>query len=100
DRTLEILTHTEFDDGVLRINDQLNRKEYLAVNRVLTRLGGRWDRKVKGHVFEQDPTDALDEVMRTGQMPRTRQQEEGFFATPPELAKWIVENFTEVPNMA
>jgi hypothetical protein len=31
---------------------QLSRESYVAVNEIITRIGGRWNRKLGGHVFE------------------------------------------------
>ena len=34
---------------------QLERADYEAVNKVLSALGGKWNRKAKGHVFDYEP---------------------------------------------
>ena len=40
----------------------------LKVNDVLENIGGKWDRKAKGHVFDEDPTDRLETVFLTGEI--------------------------------
>lgn len=67
---------------------QLDRKLYLAVNEVLTHLGGKWNRGAKAHVFDQDPTDALDQVMLEGEIVPPKSY--GYFPTPAELADLLV----------
>jgi len=49
---LAILSAADVDDTLLTMNSgQLDRKMYLAVNKVLEMMGGKWNRKQKGHVF-------------------------------------------------
>lgn len=71
---------------VSRITDgQLERNDYLALDAVLKAVGGKWTRKVGGHVFLTDPTDKFEELMLTGQY--TGQYEGDFFQTPVWLAQ-------------
>ena len=52
----------------VRITDgQLDRKLYVEVNAALEALGGAWNRKAKAHIFDQDPSDALDQVLVDGE---------------------------------
>ena len=69
---------------------QLSRPLYLEVNECLMALGGKWNRKLVGHVFEDDPRDALDQVVLTGGTFTNRKQDFGFFPTPPEVARRVV----------
>ena len=71
-------------------NVQLDRKIYLAVNKVLENLGGKWNRKQKAHVFESDISDRIDNVLLTGSVVDPKKEFQ-FFETPPELAKRLVE---------
>jgi hypothetical protein len=60
---------------------QLDRKMYVAVNEVLERIGGKWNRKSKAHVFEDvDPAQLLDLIFQTGEMPPKNPT--AFFPTP------------------
>jgi len=38
---------------------KLNRKTYLVVNKYLEDMGGKWDKKEKGYIFEDYPVDIL-----------------------------------------
>jgi hypothetical protein len=82
-------------DGGLNIREtsvvlleQLDRKLYTGVNKVLEACGGKWNRKAKAHVFESDPTDLLQAVVDSGEVMTAR--DIGFFETPVELARELV----------
>jgi hypothetical protein len=65
----EILAASRLDGSVLFLPDrQLERKLYEKVNKCLVMLGGKWNRNKKGHVFEEDPTERLDDLLLTGQI--------------------------------
>jgi hypothetical protein len=68
---------------------QLDRKQYQAVNEVLENIGGKWNKKAKAHIYTDDPTDALEQVLLLGEIVQPKKY--GYFPTPPELAKTIVE---------
>ena len=65
---------------------QLERADYEAVNKVLSALGGKWNRKAKGHVFDYEPEDALEEVVLSGEYSDVKKEFQ-FFETPKELAQ-------------
>jgi SAM-dependent methyltransferase len=101
DRIRDILADTQLDGRHLRITQRLDRDEYLAVNKVLTNLGGTWSRGAKAHVFDHDPSEALREVIAGGQLPGEPAKTEGYVATPPELAKHLVAcHLDELPHAA
>ena len=37
------------------IVQQLDRNDYVKVNKALEALGGKWNRKAKAHLFDEDP---------------------------------------------
>lgn len=86
---LAILSDAQVEGSVVRLTRQLERKDYLAVNDVLAALGGKWDRRSKGHVFGEDPAARIDLAILTGQVERP--QDFGFFPTPPDVAAHIAE---------
>lgn len=84
---LNILGQCRAEGFVLYLPDgQLARQDYLAVNKILEMLGGKWNRKVKGHIFDYDPEEALETVIVTGEV-TDQKKEFQFFETPPELAE-------------
>lgn len=70
EQIMRILAECTSEGNNVFINSgQLDRKTYEAVNKVLDALGGKWDRKAKGHIFDYDPADALASVVSTGEVP-------------------------------
>jgi predicted RNA methylase len=65
-----VLSECTVQGNSVQINSgQLDRKLYENVNVVLDAMGGKWDRKAKGHVFSYDPSDVLASVVSTGEVP-------------------------------
>jgi predicted RNA methylase len=74
---------------VARITDgQLDRKVYVAFNEAVEALGGSWNKKVKGHLFDHDPSEEIEALLLTGEF-KTKFAGD-FFQTPVELAKRMV----------
>ncbi len=73
-------------DGTVYLPEvQLDRKVYLEVNKVLEAIGGKWNRKAKGHVFDASPLQKLEEIVLTGEYTDAKKEFQ-FFETPEELA--------------
>lgn len=72
---------------------QLERKTYVEVNRFLERLGGRWDRRERAHVFTRDPRPAMEEALGAGVLPPpapNADKELSYWVTPPAVAHLAV----------
>ena len=88
---LEILQKCEIKVNTVYLPvGQLDRKTYLGVNKHLENLGGKWNRKTKGHVFDSDPTDSFENMLLTGETTDFKKEFQ-FFETPPELARKMIE---------
>lgn len=90
---LSILSASRIDVNKVFLPDvQLDRKSYQDVNKVLDALGGKWSRKDKAHIFNDDPTEQLEEVILLGRIERKKNplKELGFFPTPDDLAKYVI----------
>ena len=86
---LTALSKAEIQDTNVKLTGQLDRKLYLQVNEVLDGIGGKWNRKVKAHVFSEDPTDKLNAVIECGVLePKVKT---GYFPTPPALVARMIE---------
>lgn len=86
---LKVLSTVEIDGTNVKIMGQLDRKLYLSVDEVLDRIGGKWNRKAKAHVFSEDPTDKLNAVIECGVLePKVKT---GYFPTPPALVARMIE---------
>lgn len=81
------LSESTVEGNVLRLAGQLDRKVYLATDKVLKRLGGKWNRKVGGHVFDvSDVAERIEGVVAAGVFADLK-NEFNLFETPPELAR-------------
>lgn len=69
---------------------QLDRKLYVAVNKVLTTIKGKWNRLAKAHIFKESPAEIIDNILLTGEY-TDQKKEFQFFETPQSLAKQLVE---------
>jgi len=76
---------------------QLERKLYLAVNKVLEALKGKWNRQTKAHVFPMNIEEAVEEVLLTGEY-TDEKKEFQFFETPAELANDMIQWADIQPN--
>ena len=87
---LDILAMAEVDENVVYLTcGQLERKTYQAVNQALESIGGKWNRKAQGHVYESDPSEQLETIILTGEIQPV--QSFDFFPTPPDLAARVIE---------
>jgi len=82
--TIQILKNISIRDNVVYLNSgELERKLYSNVDEALKRLLGEWNATVRGHVFEYDPTDAIQEMIDSGILPEKNPL--AFFPTPQEV---------------
>lgn len=93
DAVLAVLGNAECDGVALRLTGQLDRKLYVRTNEVLEAAGGKWNKKAKAHLFDGDAAEAVDSLVLTGQYTKARDldAEFGFFETPDELARRVVD---------
>lgn len=84
----KVLGLSKLEKGVLYLPPiQLDRKLYLEVNRVLKSLGGRWNRRAKGHTGI-DPG-LYEMAILVGEY--IRPEDFGFYESPPEVVNRILE---------
>jgi type I restriction-modification system DNA methylase subunit len=84
--TIETLARATISGSTVHLLDQMERPLYLKVNKVLEAAGGKWNRKLRCHVFEEDPIEVLEQAVLTGSILEPK-QELGVFYTPPALAQ-------------
>lgn len=86
---LIILSRVQIEENVARLTcGTLDRNLYQQVSKVMETLGGKWNRKLDGFLFKNDPTEALDMVLTTGSVEKP--DNFGFFHTQPVLAEPVV----------
>lgn len=84
-----ILGRCSYNGQRLFLPQNLDRKDYVAVNKVIESLGGKWTRKVQSHVFEGDARKIVTAALSEGKYVDPK-KDECFFETPPELAAEMV----------
>lgn len=97
DDVRSVLNRGAFRDGVFFLPaEQLDRKLYVAVNDALESLGGKWNKKAKGHVFARDAEDSLTAMLATGIVPA--KNPDAFFGTPSAVVERMLE-LAEMENV-
>ncbi|ASV43980.1 methyl transferase [Pseudoalteromonas phage KB12-38] len=88
---LNVLMASTIDGHALKLPDrQLDRQLYLAVDKVLKALGGKWNRSKKAHVFTSSPDEKLELAVQTGSYTDNKKLFQ-FFETPEPLAKVLID---------
>lgn len=80
---LAVLSRSTTDGQILFLPEQMERPMYVAVNKVIVAMGGKWDRRAAGHFFPIDGLDAYDRLERvilTGEV-TVAKDEFAFFET-------------------
>lgn len=92
DNIIAILSQAEIKDKCLFLHQKLERKDYLDSNNILESIGGKWNKKLKCHLFDQDPENILSEIINTGEFEcrKTKKQLLNYFPTPKSLVKKLV----------
>jgi SAM-dependent methyltransferase len=94
----DILSRATIAGTLLRLPDEkLDRTLYQKVDKVLTSLGGKWNRKQGGHVFDADPSARLENGLGKGSVV-SRAQTLQFFETPDVLADDLVSRLDVRPD--
>lgn len=93
---LDVLNESVRVEGLrIILTRELDRKLYVAVDKVLKALGGKWDRK--GHAFASDPAPLLAEILGAGAVVDPKKN--GFFPTPLALAEELIREADLEPGM-
>jgi predicted RNA methylase len=86
------------DNSVALPNEQLARPLYEAVNKVLDAYGGKWNRKLRAHVFTSDPRVKLAGALESGVAVHEQQTFQSFY-TPMEIVEKMVRLAGLLPGM-
>jgi hypothetical protein len=91
DDVANVLANSRVEGNKLFLPEgQLDRKLYVAVNKVLTAIKGKWTRGVKAHVFSEDPSEVIENILLTGEYV-SEKSEFQIFETPDILADELVD---------
>lgn len=94
---IDLLAKCEVEGQTLRITEQLDRKAYTQLNKVLTAIGGKWNSKQKVHLFQEDVSEMIENIINTGEYSCIKKDFQ-FFPTPIELVKKMVKLAEITPN--
>ena len=88
---LKILDNCRIENDIVYLPDtQLDRKTYQNVNKCLESIGGKWNRKAKGHIFESDPSELFENLILTGEVTDIKKEFQ-YFPTPKDIALQMIE---------
>jgi protein-L-isoaspartate O-methyltransferase len=89
DTAVAVLARADVTDDLVVLPDQLERGLYEKVNKALTALGGKWNRRRGGHVFPPNQLIAneLAAIVNGGVLERMLT---GYFPTPRPLAEQLI----------
>jgi hypothetical protein len=88
---LTVLDNSSIEGNVLKLPAvQLERKLYERVAKVIECMGGKWNRKAQGMVFESDPIDLIDTAVLTGEVV-DKKKEFQFFETTKIIVPQMIE---------
>ena len=90
DDVREVLLEAIAKGETLTLPDQLDRKLYVKVDKVLKALGGKWKRGLGCHVFPGVAGELITEALKRGGAVDEKKTFEAF-DTPPDLARELVE---------
>lgn len=87
---LDVLGRSAITDTTLKLPDQMERKLYEAVNKIIVAAGGRWNRGKGCHVFASDPRELLGMAVATGEIVHKKNLYQSFY-TPAAVADEMVD---------
>lgn len=95
---LQVLEHAEVEANLLFLRGNLDRKLYEHTNKVLEAAGGKWNRKVKAHVFDTDAVSRVEDMLLTGEVDIPK-DEFNYFPSPPKVVQLLLEKAQIEPGM-
>jgi predicted RNA methylase len=100
DDVLAVLADCGVSGNMLTLPGELDRKLYLRVNDVLEQIGGKWNRKLRVHVFDgvTDLSERLEGLAATGEF--VHLDDHGCFYTPDDLADYVIAAAELRPHMS
>ncbi len=85
-----MLERSEIGDYFVKLPEQLDRKSYEEVNKILVTAGGKWNRAAKAHVFTRNPREVLGLALESGEITDEKKLRQAYY-TPDDLARRLVD---------
>ena len=95
---LAVLSRAETNGNTLVLVGQLERKLYERTNKVLEAVGGKWNRKAKAHLFNDDAATRVDQIILSGEVDMPK-DEFNFFPSPPDVVARLMDLADILPGM-
>lgn len=86
---LNVLSACQCEGNNLILTGQLDRNLYTRTNKVIEAAGGKWNRKVKAHVFDIDASERIEQIILTGDVVVPKDDFE-FFPTPSDVVRHVI----------
>lgn len=90
EEVLAILSICGIRDKHVTLPQQLDRKMYQAVNKVLSHAGGKWSRSSQTHEFQEPAGEIIEQILVSGEVTDIK-KEFGFFETPSRLVAQMID---------
>lgn len=95
---LAVLSQAETNGNALILTGQLDRKMYERTNKVIEAAGGKWNRKAKAHIFDDEAATRIDQIILTGEVVIPK-DEFNFFPTPSDVVQELLDLADVQPGM-
>lgn len=86
---IEILSEAILEENTLQLSGNLDRATYVKVDKVIKAMGGKWNSKLKKHMFDSKITDIIESVFNTGEI--LIPQDFGYYPTPNVIVEQMLE---------
>lgn len=93
-----VLDRCETDGARLVLPGQLDRRDYVAVNKVIEEAGGKWNRREKAHLFDGDAAEIVDRLITAGEVTAAHKVT-GYFSSPPAVVDQLISLARLGPDM-
>lgn len=88
--SLQVISESTIVGNILTLPpNQLDRKVYQEVNKKLTGIGGKWNRKQQGFVFSSNPTELIERILEGEKI--NLKKDFQYFPTPQPIAERLLE---------
>lgn len=86
---INIISGSDIDETGLTLRGQLDRAQYVAVNKFLEVAGAKWNKSQKRHIFQPGAKAKIQALLGTGEIIDDKKQYQAFY-TPKGLAEELV----------
>lgn len=94
---IEVLKKGRIEGNLLYIDEQLDRKTYASVNKILKDIGGEWSSAKGATIFKEDIEEIVCKIINTGEFVSEKKQYQ-YFPTPEDLVKEILKEVELKPE--